>query len=133
MSKRDIPQRFSIRKRLYSFVYAGRGIRLLLREHNTWIHLSATIAIVLIGLYFKLSPTEWAMTVLAIGGVWITEALNTAIERLCDHVTPQQHPDIAHVKDVAAGAVLLAAMTAVIVGLCIFIPHIKTFCSQLFS
>lgn len=133
MSKRDTPHRFSIHERLRSFVFAGRGLRLLLREHNTWIHLAATIAVVIAGIFFRLSLTEWAITVLAIGGVWITEALNTAIERLCDHVTPQQHPDIARIKDIAAGAVLLSAITAVIVGLCIFIPHIVSFCLQLFQ
>ncbi len=131
MSKRDIPHRFSIHERLRSFVFASRGLRLLLREHNTWIHLAATIAVAIAGIFFRLSLTEWAITVLVIGGVWITEALNTAIERICDHVTPQQHPDIAHIKDIAAGAVLLSAITAVIVGLCIFIPHIVSLCLQL--
>ena len=133
MNDRDIPRRFSMRKRLHSFVYAGRGLRLLLREHNTWIHLVATVAVVITGLCFRLSLSEWAITVLVIGGVWITEAINTAIERLCDHVTPQRHPDIARIKDVAAGAVLLAAITAVIAGICIFLPHIAALCSQYFS
>lgn len=132
MSKRDKPHSFSIRERLRSFVFAGRGLRLLLHEHNTWIHLAATVAVVIAGIFFRLSSTEWAITVIVIGGVWITEALNTAIERFCDHVTPERHPDIAHIKDIAAGAVLLSAITAVLVGLCIFVPHIVTFCQQLF-
>lgn len=124
MSKRDKPHPFSWHERLHSFVYAGRGLKLLWREHNTHIHLAATILVGVAGLCFGLTTIEWAAIVIVIGFVWVAEALNTAIERLCDHVEPQQHPSIAAVKDIAAAAVLIAALTAALTGIIIFVPHI---------
>lgn len=122
--KRDRPHPFSWRERGKSFVYAWRGIRLLWREHNTHIHLAATAIVAVAGMVLRLTATEWCAIVIVMGLVWITEALNTAIERLCDHVTAEKHPAIAAVKDVAAAAVLLSAITAAVVGIIIFIPHI---------
>ncbi|MBR6757697.1 MAG: diacylglycerol kinase family protein [Bacteroidaceae bacterium] len=116
--------RFSLQARLHSFVYAARGLKLLLREHNAWIHLVATICVLIVGIMVSLSPMEWAVVTILIGGVWVAEAFNTAIEYLCNHVTPEQHPHIAHIKDIAAAAVVLAAITAVVGGLCIFVPRI---------
>lgn len=124
MVDRDTKRRFSFAERLRSFIYAGRGLRLLFREHNTWIHLVATLSVTLVGLWLSLNLIEWAVVAVLFGAVWITEAVNTAIERLCDHITPERHPAIAHIKDLSAAAVLLAAITAIIAGLCIFIPPI---------
>lgn len=121
---RDKKHKFSLNERFHSFVYAWKGIKLLFHEHNTWIHLTATICVLTVGLVVSLTPIEWAVAATLVGGVWITEALNTAIERLCDHVTPQQHPEIGRIKDISAAAVLLSAATAVIAGLCIFVPAI---------
>lgn len=115
---------FSLKARFHSFVYAGRGIKLLLHEHNAWVHLVATIGVIIVGLLVSLSLIEWAIVSILVGGVWIAEALNTAIEYLCNHITPEQHPQIAHIKDIAAAGVMLAAATAVIGGLCIFVPRI---------
>ncbi len=123
-NQEDNKPRFTIQARLRSFVYAARGLRLLLREHNAWIHLIATIGVFIVGLTVTLSLVEWSIVALLVGGVWVAEAFNTAIEYLCNHVTPEQHPHIAHVKDIAAAAVMLAATTAVAGGLCIFVPHI---------
>lgn len=124
MTDRDKPHPFRWRERGHSFIYAGRGIRLLWHEHNTHIHLVATILVCVAGICFGLSTTEWAALIIAIGFVWVTEALNTAIERLCDHVELARHPAIAAVKDIAAGAVLIAAITAALTGIVIFAPHI---------
>ncbi len=124
MTDRDKPHPFKWSERLHSFVYAGRGIKLLWREHNTHIHLVATLLVGVAGICFGLSAVEWAAIIIVIGFVWVTEALNTAIERLCDHVEPAHHPAIAAVKDIAAAAVLIAALTAALTGLIIFIPHI---------
>lgn len=118
-------------ERFRSFVYAGRGLRLLFHEHNTWIHLTATICVVVVGLWVSLSFVQWAIAIILLGGVWIAEALNTAVERLCDHVTPEQHPEIGRIKDIAAAAVLMAAITAVAAGLCIFVPAIIDKVAQL--
>jgi len=103
-----------------------------LHEHNTWIHLVATLCVVIVGLWVSLSLTEWAIAIILVGGVWIAEALNTAIERLCDYVMPQLHPEIGHIKDIAAAAVLIAAIVAVAGGLCIFVPAIIEKVNQLF-
>ncbi len=124
MIHRDTPHKFSLKERLRSFTYAGRGMRLLLHEHNTWIHLTATLCVIVVGLLVSLTLTEWAIATILVGSVWVTEALNTAIERLCDHVTPQQHPEIKNIKDISAAAVTITAIIAVIAGLCIFIPRI---------
>lgn len=131
MRDRDTKHRFSLIERFRSFVYAGRGLRLLFHEHNTWIHLTATICVVVVGLWVSLSFVQWAIAIILLGGVWIAEALNTAVERLCDHVTPEQHPEIGRIKDIAAAAVLMAAITAVAAGLCIFVPAIIDKVAQL--
>ncbi len=131
MRDRDTKHRFSLMERFRSFVYAGRGLRLLFHEHNTWIHLTATFCVVVVGLWVSLSFVQWAIAIILLGGVWIAEALNTAIERLCDHVTPEQHPEIGRIKDIAAAAVLMAAITAVAAGLCIFVPAIIDKVAQL--
>ena len=131
MRDRDTKHKFSLRERFRSFVYAGRGLKLLFLEHNTWIHLVATLCVAIVGWWVSLSPIEWAIAISLVGGVWITEALNTAIERLCDHVTPDMHPAIGRIKDIAAAAVLLSAITAVLAGLCIFVPAIIDKVTQL--
>ena len=74
-------------------------------------------------IYFRLSAEEWRWIILAIALVWLAEALNTAIERLADAVTLEPNANIGYAKDVAAGAVLAAAIFALVMGLTIFIPH----------
>jgi diacylglycerol kinase len=75
-------------------------------------------------IYFRLSSDEWRWIILAIALVWLSEALNTAIERLADAVTTERNENIGYAKDVAAGAVLAAAIVSVVIGLTIFVPHI---------
>ena len=114
---------FSVRARLKSFVFAGRGLRWLVRdEHNAWLHLAASIVAVAAGLLLRVSVADWRWLVLAIALVWLAEALNTAIEELCDHVSPEFDPAIGRVKDLAAGGVLIASITAAIIGLLTLIP-----------
>jgi diacylglycerol kinase len=115
------PDRFSFRARLRSFRYAFRGIRaVLITQHNAWIHLAATIAAVGAGAALRISRMEWVAIVLATVAVWVAEALNTAIEALCDVTSTEFHPQIERAKDVAAGAVLISAVGAVCVALLIF-------------
>lgn len=116
---------FSIAARARSFRYAARGIVSLLRsQHNAWIHAAASAAVVALGFYVGLSRSEWCLVVLAMALVWSAEAVNTAFEALCDVASPDLHPLVERAKDVAAGAVLLAAAGAAVVGVLVFGPHL---------
>ena len=117
--------KFSIRKRIQSFKFAFNGIgRMLKNEHNTWIHLFATVAVIGAGIWFNLSMPEWICITFAIGLVFIAEGFNTAIEHLANAITLEKNELIKKAKDIAAGSVLIAALVSVIIGLIIFIPHI---------
>lgn len=115
---------FTLRKRLRSFRYAAHGIRDLFREDNARIHAVAAVAVIVAGVWLGLSLTEWAVIMLTIGAVLAAEAVNTALESLCDRVSPGFDEHIRRAKDLAAGAVLLLAMAAVVVGLFIFLPKL---------
>lgn len=116
---------FRLEARARSFRYAARGIVALVRsQHNAWIHAAASIAVIALGLAVGLSRVEWSLVTVAITGVWIAEALNTAFEALCDVASPAAHPLVARAKDIAAGSVLVAAVGAVIIGLLVFGPHL---------
>jgi|694.fasta_scaffold05223_2 diacylglycerol kinase (ATP) len=107
-----------------SFACALRGIAVLLRtQTNARIHLLATVLVVAAGFVFRISRGEWVPLAFAIGIVWIAEAVNTVIEALADRITQENDDAIRRAKDVAAGAVLLAAITAAIIGLLILGPH----------
>lgn len=119
--------RFSVKDRIKSFGYAFNGICLLVRsEHNAWIHIFAAVCVVAAGFLFGLSPGEWIAVVIVIGAVLAAEAVNSALESLCNLVSPGYNEHIKRTKDLAAGAVLLMAMAAAIVGLIIFVPKIVT-------
>jgi len=116
---------FSFRKRLESFRYAFNGLRLLFQqEHNSWIHGLVGICVILAGFLLKISSMEWIVIVVVIGLVLAAEAINSSIEVLADHVCSDYSDNIKQVKDLAAGAVLLTAIAAAIVGLIIFIPKL---------
>lgn len=118
---------FQFTGRIRSFRYAIAGIfRMVRYQHNAWIHLVATVGIVAAGFLFRLSRFEWCWIVLAIAIVWTAEALNTAFEFLADAASPNFHPIIRDAKDVAAGAVLITAIAAAVIGAIIFWPHIAT-------
>ena len=104
-----------------SFGFAGRGILdLFWFGNNAKVHLLIAGLVIIAGLYLQLTRTEWAIILTQIGLVWAAEAVNTALEKLCDFVSPGQHPQIKAIKDMAAGAVLILAITAVVVGSIIF-------------
>jgi len=116
-------QKFSVRGRLKSFYYAGAGLKQFFRqEHNARIHLAAAFAVSVLAWWLKVSHMEAVALVVVIGLVWVTEILNTCLEKAMDFITREKHPEIKIIKDLAAGAVLIATITAVIVGLFIFIP-----------
>jgi len=109
--------------RIQSFQYAFEGIGHTLKtQRNAQIHVAVAAVIVLFGLYVRLNLTDWAILTLTMGFVISAEMLNTATEAAMDFATSDFHPQVKIVKDVAAGAVLVAAITAVIVGLLILGP-----------
>ena len=112
-----------MRRLIKSFGYALSGVAYTIKTQlNFRIHLVAILMVLLAGWYFHLSASEWLWIVLAIGLVLVAELLNTAIEILVDLVSPDFNIQAGRVKDVAAGAVVIAAMIAVVIGLLIFIP-----------
>lgn len=118
-------QGFTFRKRIRSFRYAFNGIKLLiLREPNAWIHCFAAVCVVGAGLCLGLSTVEWGIIILVIGAVLAAEAVNSAIEVLADRVTPDYDEAIKQAKDLAAGAVLLLAIAAAVIGVIIFLPKL---------
>lgn len=114
-----------LEKRVASFKYAFNGIALLFKSQpNARIHLGVTLAVIGAGWYFRISVQEWILLVLTVGSVLAAEGFNTALEFLTDLVSPEYHELAGKTKDVAAGAVLIAAFAAVGVGLLIFGPKI---------
>ncbi len=119
--KLDTKEEFSLIKRAKSFTYAGRGIWVFIKTtHNAWIHLVVLAVAIALGVYFDITVIEWMMLVLAGGFVLVAEAFNTAIEIDIDLTSPEYHPYAKDTKDVAAGAVLISAITAAIIGIFIF-------------
>ena len=113
------------RRRAASFGYAGRGVWEALRsEVHLRFHAVATAVVVGLGFYYGITRLEWALVALAAASVWTAELFNTAIETLTDLASPAYHPLAGKAKDVAAGAVLLAALGAVVVGALVFGPKI---------
>ncbi|MGC4072133.1 MAG: diacylglycerol kinase family protein [Nibricoccus sp.] len=114
--------------RLKSFGHALRGgVMMLKTQPNARIHLAATLAVVAAGVGWRISSGEWALVLLACGLVWLTEALNTALEFLADEVSRERREGIKRAKDVAAFAVLIAAFVAVGIGVVVFGPRVADF------
>jgi len=111
--------------RLKSLAHALRGLdRIVRTQPNARLHLLAAALVCAAGVYFGLSRAEWLWISVAIVLVWSAEAFNTALEQLADALHPARHPGIGRAKDVAAAAVLIAAMGAVVIGLLVFVPHL---------
>ncbi|WP_254244041.1 diacylglycerol kinase family protein [Hymenobacter sp. BRD128] len=114
-----------LRRRAASFGHAFRGVGAALRsELHLQFHAVASVLALGLGLYVKLTGIEWALVALAVAGVWAAELFNTAIETLTNLVSPEYHPLAGKAKDVAAGAVLLAALGALAVGALVFGPRL---------
>ncbi len=109
--------------RLHSFKNAFAGWWYVVRtQRNAWIHMLATICVVLMASWLNVSLIDWALLVFAIALVWISEFLNTALEAVVDLASPQRHPLAKVGKDVGAAAVLIAAASAVVIGLLVMGP-----------
>ncbi len=116
-------QKFSLRKRIKSFGFALNGLKILIKEeHNFRIHLAAVLVVLIAGIVFHISEFEWIAVVFAIGFVLALEIINTAIENIADFISPGESEKIKIIKDVTAAGVLVSAITALIIGLIIFLP-----------
>jgi diacylglycerol kinase (ATP) len=111
--------------RLKSVKYAFVGaIKLITTEHSVMVQSALGVLMVVAGFYYKISHEEWLIQTLAIGLVLGIEGLNTAVEKIADFIHPEYHERIGFIKDIAAGAVFLAASTAIAIGCIIYIPKI---------
>jgi len=113
----------AVRGLVASFSYAGAGLGYLLRsQRNARIHLVLTVVAIVLALWLKFSTVEWAVLSLTVCLVFLAEAFNTAIEATIDLLSPDVHPLAKIAKDTAAGGVLLAAVTALVVAAFLFLP-----------
>jgi undecaprenol kinase len=113
---------------LKSFSYAVNGIRTAsLSERNMQIHIIISIIVIGCSFFFSISFIEWIVVILTIGGMISLELINTAIERVVDLITKEYHPLAEQAKDIAAGAVFIYAITAIIIGIIIFLPKIISY------
>jgi len=109
--------------RLKSMGYAFKGaVKLITTEHSVMAQFSIGILLIFLGVYFNITKTEWLFQTLAIGLVLSIEGLNTAVEKIADFVHPKFHERIGFIKDIAAGAVFFAAITAIAIGIIIYLP-----------
>ena len=126
MTADGIPPRFSLGARLKSFGYAFAGIGFMLRtQHNAWLHLAASMVVIGLGVAMRVSLGDWRWLIAAIFMVWAAEAFNTAVEYVCDMVSPERNIVVKHAKDIAAGAVLLSAVSALLIGAITFYPYVR--------
>lgn len=118
-------KRFRFIERIKSFRNAISGIRELFKhEHNARIHLVVLIVVILNGIIFEISASDWIAVVFASGVVFVSECFNTAIEYVSDSFTQEYNEKIKRAKDIAAAGVLISAIVSVIIGLIIFLPKI---------
>lgn len=116
---------FTIGDRLASFKFAFAGLWSILKtQHNAWLHLTATALVCIAGVVLRISAADWRWLVIAIALVWFAEAMNTAFEYLCDVVSPEFHSSVKKAKDIAAGAVLICAAGAAVLGAMVFLPYL---------
>ena len=113
-----------MRKFLRGFMYAANGMRSASAERNMRIHYMVALFVIIAGYVFGISKLEWMACLLSISLIFALETVNTAIERLCNRITLENDNSIKEIKDIAAGAVLLAAIGVTVVGLIVFVPYI---------
>lgn len=116
---------FSLTARLKSFRYAFAGVAFMLRtQHNAWLHLAASGLVIAAGIFLRVSAGDWRWLVAAMVMVWVAETFNTAVEYVCDVVSPGYSEVVKHAKDIAAGAVLIAALGAAAIGALTLLPYV---------
>ncbi|MFC3563109.1 diacylglycerol kinase family protein [Pedobacter jamesrossensis] len=118
-------KKFSILDRIKSFKYAFEGLKFFfVNEHNGRVHFGAAFFAIGLSFYLKISNLEWIAIISVIAVVFTAEIFNSAIEKLADAVTLEINPQIKIIKDLAAGAVLVTAVLAALVGGIIFLPKL---------
>ena len=111
--------------RIKSIKYAVLGAyKLVTTEHSVMVQSSLAVVMTAAGFYFKIPREEWMMQILVFGLVLAIEGLNTAVEKIADFIHPDYHERIGFIKDIAAGAVMFAAMSAIAVGALIYLPKL---------
>lgn len=116
---------FSVVDRAKSISHAWRGLGLFIKTtHNAWIQILILLCVISAGLYFHITSIDWIVIIFAAGFVFVAEAFNTALEIDINLTSPEFHPYARDTKDVAAGAVFLACITAVLVGVFVFVPYL---------
>lgn len=114
-----------IKGRIKSLKFAIKGVWFLIStEHSIMVQLAIAVMVTFLGWWFDISTIEWIFQVFAIGLILVAESLNTCIEKLCDFIHTDYNKKIGFIKDIAAGAVTFAAITAIIIGLIIYLPKI---------
>lgn len=123
-----------LKSRIKAFGHAFSGWWFVIRtQRNAWIHMVVSIAVILMSFFLRINATSWALILLAIALVWIAEFLNTALEAVVDLASNHQQHELARVgKDVGAAAVLIAAITSVIIGLLVLGPPLWSFIQSVF-
>jgi diacylglycerol kinase len=120
--------------RIAAFGHAFRGWGYVLKtQHNAWIHSVFATVVIIVCLWLGISPTQWAIIILTIAMVFTAEFINTSIEAVVDLASPVHHPLAKVGKDVGAGAVLVAALSGVVIGLLILGPPLWTKLAFLFN
>jgi diacylglycerol kinase (ATP) len=111
--------------RLKSMVFALKGaFKLITTEHSVMVQSSLAVLMTIAGFYFGINRMEWMMQILVFGLVLSIEGLNTAVEKIADFIHPNYHERIGFIKDIAAGAVFFAALTAIAIGCIIYFPYL---------
>jgi len=111
--------------RLKSMVFALKGaFKLITTEHSVMVQSSLAVLMTITGFYFGINRMEWMMQILVFGLVLSIEGLNTAVEKIADFIHPNYHERIGFIKDIAAGAVFFAALTAIVIGCIIYFPYL---------
>lgn len=118
-------QQFTWLALLKSFGYAWQGIIFVVKtQRNMLIHICAALSVVLCGVFLDINSNDWCWLVVSISLVWCAELFNSAFEFLCDVVMPEYHVSVKRAKDIAAGAVLICACAAAIIGALTFLPYV---------
>lgn len=114
-----------VKTRIKAFSYALAGVYHVIRtQQSAWVHVITAIIVVAAGFLLGLTLGDWVCVVMAIAIVWMAETFNTAVEYLCDVVSPEHSEAVKRAKDIAAGAVLISVVCAIILGMIAFLPHI---------
>lgn len=122
----DEPTRFTLAARLNSFGYAFEGLIFMLKtQHNAWLHFAASVIVILLASFLQVRAEDWRWLIVAMVTVWVAECFNTAVEHVCNVVSPQHSEAVKRAKDIGAGAVLICAIGAALIGVLTLWPYVE--------